>query len=169
MEEVKIKNKENRRLMPRSPFLNLDQMEKEMEEMFGSWWWRYPDRFGFGWPRRRWTMEAHEFLKPLIDIYEEKDDLVIKAEVPGIKKDEIEIKLVDHCLKIKGQKKRDHESKEGGYYWSERAFGTFERSIDIPLEIVSEKISASFCDGVLEVRLPKTGASRHKELKIDVA
>jgi len=169
MEKTKVKRKEDRRLMPRSPFSDLSQMEKEMEEMFGSGWWRYPERFGFGWPRRRWMMEAKEFLKPLIDIYEEKDDLVIKAEVPGMMKDDIEIKLIDNCLKMKGQKKRTDEREDGGYYWSERAFGTFERSIHLPREVVADKISARFCDGVLEVRLPKTEAVKRKEIKIDVA
>ena len=101
-------------------------------------------------------------------MYEEKDDVVVKAEIPGMKKENLEINLSDSHLIIKGEKKQEEEVKKKGYYYSERSYGSFMRSIDLPNEVKSEKATANFKDGVLEVRLPKTEEAKRKEVKIKV-
>lgn len=142
------------------------RFEREIERMFRSIG-RIP-RFRFGWPeelRQRWGLGA-EF--PLIEIYDEKDDIVVKAELPGMQKEELEINLADDVLTIKGEKKKEEEVKEKDYYFSERSYGSFERSVDIPKKVLPDKVKASFKDGVLEVRLQKSEPERKKEIKIKV-
>ena len=161
----KEKEKETREITPRRPLSELSGMERELERMLGGFFsrpwfgWRWPERLRFG---------DVEFREPAIEVYEEKDDVVVKAEVPGIKKEELEVNITDDLLTIKGQKKKEEEVKEKGYYYSERSFGSFERSIEIPRPVHTDKAHASFKDGVLEVRIPKTEEAKRKEVKLRV-
>jgi len=165
MSDVEVKKGKEQGLMARRPFADIRRMEKEMERFFGDGPW---GRFGFGWPRRSRLADVPESIEPVIDLYEEKGDVVVKAEIPGIEKKDLDINLSDNILTIKGEKKKEEEVKEEGYYCSERMFGSFLRSIEVPRDIVVEKVSAHFKDGVLEVRLPKTEESKRREAKIEV-
>jgi HSP20 family protein len=78
------------------------------------------------------------------------------------------VNLSDNLLTIHGEKKQEEEKKEKGYYYSERSYGSFSRSIQLPTDVQPEKVSASFKDGVLEIRLPKTEEVKRKEVKIKV-
>ena len=159
----KGKEKETREVAPWRPFSELSRMEREMERMFGDFFSR--PWFGLKLPER---LREIGFREPAIEVYEEKDDVVVKAEIPGIKKEELEVNITDDLLTIKGQKKKEEEVKEKGYYYSERSFGSFERSIEIPRPVHSDKARASFKDGVLEVRIPKTEEAKRKEVKLRV-
>lgn len=165
MSKVEVKKGEEQGLMTRRPFSDLRRMEKEMERFFEDGPW---GRFGFGRPRRSQIVSLPAFIEPVIDIYEEKGDVVVKAEIPGIEKEDLDINLSDNILTIKGEKKKEEEVKEEGYYCSERTFGSFSRSIEIPRDVVIEKVSAHFKDGVLEIRLPKTEETKRREAKIKV-
>jgi HSP20 family protein len=136
-------------------------MERMADDVFGRHW------FDFRWPERLRLREL-ELQEPAVEIAEEKDELVVKAEIPGIKKEDLEVNLSDHCLTISGEKKKEEEVKEKGYYYSERAYGSFCRSIELPTEVKSDKVSASFKNGVLEVHLPKTEEAKRKEVKVRV-
>jgi len=139
---------------------------KMVEDVFGRPWggpW-----FGLERPWRLGFLEGQETRIPALEIVEEKDDIVIKAELPGMKKEDVEVQLADNLLTIKGEKKQEEEKKEKGYYYCERSFGSFERSIEIPREVQTEKGRANFKDGVLEIRLPKTEAAKKKEIKLKV-
>jgi len=105
---------------------------------------------------------------PTVDFYEEKDDIVVKAELPGIDKNNVEVNLTDHTLTIKGEKKKEEEVKEKNYYRSERSYGSFVRALELPTNVHADKVKATFKDGVLEVRLPKTEEARKKEIKVKV-
>ncbi len=144
--------------------------QREMEEMFEEFWkrpWARP-RFGVGWPLRRRFWEDIGFQGPAVEIYEEENDVVVRAELPGLKKEEIDVNVSENLITIKGEKKSQEEKKKEGYYYSECSFGSFERSIEIPREVQMDKTRASFKDGVLEVRLPKTEEAKRKETKIKV-
>jgi HSP20 family protein len=104
----------------------------------------------------------------VVDVFEEKDDIVVKAEIPGIDKDNIEVNLSDHILTIKGQKKKEEEVKEENYYRSERSYGSFVRTLELPKEVHADKVKANFKNGVLEVRMPKTEEAKAKEIKVQV-
>jgi HSP20 family protein len=105
---------------------------------------------------------------PTLDMYEEKNDVVVKAEVPGLSKENIEITLSDSTLTIKGEKKKEEEVKEKDYYRCEREYGSFLRTVALPAEVKSDGAIANFKNGVLEIRLPKSDEARKKEVHVRV-
>ena len=92
----------------------------------------------------------------------------MKAELPGIDKENIEVNLTDHTLTIKGEKKKEEEVKEENYYRCERSYGSFLRSVELPKDVHADKVKASFKNGILEVRVPKTEEAKSKEIKVKV-
>jgi HSP20 family protein len=161
----KNKEPETKAIAPRRPLVDLARWERDMERMFDDFWGR---RMRPWWPER-WSMPAAlEISPPAVDLYEEKDEIVVKAELPGMDKDNIEVNLSDHSLTIKGEKKKEEETKEENYYKSERSYGSFVRSIELPIEVQSDKVKATFKNGVLEVRLPKSEQAKAKEIKVKV-
>ena len=92
---------------------------------------------------------------PQIDVYETETEVVVKAELPGVTKEELEVVAEDGHLRLRGQTRRDEEVKEEGYYRRERLWGQFERLVHLPAEVDEEHITAKFENGVLEVRAPK--------------
>jgi len=109
-----------------------------------------------------------EITTPTVDLYEEKDDIVVKAELPGMEKDNIEVNLSDDRLTIRGEKKKEEEIKKENYYRSERSYGSFIRTLELPTEVQADKVKANFKNGVLEIRLPKTEESKKKETKVKI-
>lgn len=172
--EIPVRQKrpetEEREVAPWRPFSAITRemanVEREMERMFEDFWRR--PWFGLNLPRRLRLWEDLGTRGPAIEVYEEKDDVVVKAELPGLKKENLEVNLSNHLLTIKGERKKEEEVKEKGYYYSERSYGSFTRTIEIPKDVQHEKVWATFKDGVLEVRLPKTEEAKRKEVKIRV-
>jgi HSP20 family protein len=105
---------------------------------------------------------------PAVDVYEEKDDVVIKAEIPGLSKEDISVQVTDSTLMIKGEKKREEEIKEQDYYCCERSFGSFTRAVDLPCEVKADQVKASFKNGVLEVHMPKTDEAKKKAITVKI-
>jgi len=103
-----------------------------------------------------------------LDVYREKDDLVVKAELPGVDKKELEISLEDDMLIIKAEKKQEKVTEDSTYYASERQFGQYTRTIALPFEIDSEKITTKFENGLLELRLPKAEETKTKRINVEV-
>lgn len=103
-----------------------------------------------------------------VDMFEEGDALVIKAEIPGMKKEEISIDFNGDAVTISGEKKTEEKTERKDYYRLERSFGSFSRKLHLPLEIQVEKATAAFKDGVLEIRMPKSDAAKKKTRKISV-
>ena len=141
-------------LTPWGPF-EFDRIRKEMDRLW--------DSFLEGRPMRR----AGEWL-PSIDVSETKSDLVIKAELPGMDSKDIDISLSNGFLTIKGEKNQEKEEKDENYHLIERSYGSFTRSVRLPREVQSDKITASFKNGVLRVTLPKSEEAKKKEIKIKV-
>src|SRR5215470_7537669 len=162
-EKAKSEAKKTRALVPRrasselSPWGDLDRM---FEDFLG----RRLRPFG----PERWWPAGMEITTPAVDLYEEKDDIVVKAELPGMEKDNIEVNLAEKRLTIKGEKKKEEEVKKEGYYRSERSYGSFVRSLELPSEVQTDKVKAAFKNGVLEIRLPKTEEAKKKETKVKV-
>jgi HSP20 family protein len=105
---------------------------------------------------------------PSLDVFEEKEDIVVKADLPGMNKDEIEVTVAGDVVTIKGEKKKEEEVKEKDYYRRERSYGSFVRSVELPSEVKSDQIKASFKDGVLEIRMPKTEEAKKKSVSIKI-
>lgn len=142
-------------------------------EEFDRWFDRLSEEFWrpfpTAWRPEHWLpFRGLAMRMPPLDVYEDRDDLVVKAELPGLKKDEIEISLTDNMVTIKGEKKREGEVKEQDYLRQERAYGTFVRAVTLPCEIKPEAVKASFKEGVLEIRLPKTEAAKKKQVTVKV-
>lgn len=159
------KVKESREIASRKPLSGLTQMEPEMERWFDDLTGRHWRRFGLpDWWRRRELIPR----QPAVEISEDKETVIVKVEIPGLKKEELQVNLSDSLLTISGERKAEQEKKEKGYYYSERSYGSFSRSIQLPAEVKSDKVSASFKDGVLEVRLPKTEQAKQRGVTIKV-
>lgn len=105
---------------------------------------------------------------PRMDVAETDKEFTITAELPGIEQKDIEISLADGVLTLKGEKKQSSEEKKEGYYHSERSFGAFCRSVALPAEVDEEKVEATYKDGILKIRLPKTESQKARAKKIEV-
>jgi HSP20 family protein len=138
----------------------------QMERMFDDFWPVRMPRFFDGW--RPMLSRAPIARTPEVDVYDEGNQIVVKAEIPGAKKEEIEVNLTDSRLTIRGEKERKEEIKEDQYYRCERSYGSFSRTIQLPSDVQSSKAQASFTDGVLEVRLPKTEEAKRKAVKLKI-
>ena len=101
-----------------------------------------------------------------MDLYEENNELVVKAELPGMEKEDIQIKFSDCQLFIKGNKKRDKGLKQENYYFSECSYGPFARVLDLPTDVQVEKARRIFKNGILEIRLPKAEEIEKETIKI---
>ena len=120
-------------------------------------------------PSRAMMGEAFSLRAPAVDLYEGEDEVVIKAEVPGMDKGDLKIDLTDSMLTISGEKKKEEDVKEETYTYSERSYGSFTRSLHLPCAVKSKKAKATFKNGILEVKFPKTeeAKKRHVSVKID--
>ena len=103
-----------------------------------------------------------------VDVVENKDDFIVKASVPGINPDDLDISYVDDTLTIKGEVKSENEVKEDQYHLRERRYGTFSRSITLPTKIKGDAIDASYQNGVITLRLPKAEDVKPKRIAIKV-
>lgn len=103
---------------------------------------------------------------PTVDIYDNDENIVIKAELPGIEKKDIVIDVKDGVLTLKGERSFDNEVKEKKYYCRERTFGKFERVFRLPAKVDPEKISADYKDGVLKIDIPKPEEQKPKQITV---
>lgn len=149
-------------IMPRA----LD-MERWFDRMVEDFWRRpFPTLLR---PERWWPAETGTMMRmPAVDVYEEKDNVVIKAEIPGLSKEDINVQVTGSTLMIKGEKKREEEVKEDDYYRCERSFGSFTRAVALPSDVKPDQVKASFKNGVLEVRLPKTEEAKKKAITVKI-
>jgi HSP20 family protein len=103
---------------------------------------------------------------PAVEVFEKEGKFVVKAELPGIKEEDMDISVVDNTLTIKGEKKTESEVKEEDYYCCECSYGSFSRSIALPSNVDAKKIAASYEDGVLGISLPKASEVKPKKISI---
>jgi HSP20 family protein len=123
--------------------------------------------FDFSWPSRDTGLFSG--WSPALDVLDEKDNLVVKVELPGLKKEEINLSLHDGVLTVSGERKNEVEKKEGETFRSERYFGKFQRSITLPAAVDSGKVNASYKDGILTVELPKAEEAKPKQIEVSVS
>ena len=103
---------------------------------------------------------------PALDLYQDEDNFTVKAEIPGMKKDDIKLSLHDGVLTLSGERRSEKAHDEKGSIRNERFFGHFERSINLPTQVDSTRVSASYEDGVLTVTLPKAEAAKPRQIEI---
>jgi HSP20 family protein len=147
-----------------APFHEMEKRFEEMEKRFEDFFRRPFSSMPFWLSRLR--MPEVEEVVPSVDIVKEGDDIVVKAELPGMKKEDIDVSLTKDTITISGEKKKEEKIEKKDYYSLERSYGSFKRSFSLPAEVRTEKASAKFKDGVLEIRIPKTEEAKKKEKKV---
>ena len=141
--------------MPRAtPFSDIDRM---FDDFFGRRWMR-----PFAWERPFAEMPT----VPSVDVIDREDEVVVRAEVPGYKKEELEISVANSSLTIKGETKTEEKEEKGDYYRCEISHGAFSRTVALPAEVDDSKAKASVKDGVLELTLPKIEKSKRHTIAI---
>ena len=123
--------------------------------------------FDFSWPSRDTGLFSG--WSPTLDMHDDKDNLTVQLELPGMKKEEIDIALHDGVLTVSGERKMERENKEGETFRSERYFGKFQRSVTLPVAVDSGKVKASYKDGILTIDLPKTEEAKPKHIAVSVS
>jgi len=134
----------------------LTVLEQEMEHFMDKFFGRHPIR----------VLSEVMVPSPDLEMFDKKDEIVVKAEVPGLDKPDIQVSVDGDLLTIKGEKKKEKETKEEDYYFCERAYGAFSRSLRLPVEVKADKITANLNNGVLEVHLPKAEEAKGKQIPV---
>jgi HSP20 family protein len=114
---------------------------------------------------------ASQFLSgwtPALDVFEDKDNVYVRAELPGMKKEEVDVSLHDGSLSIAGERKSEEKFKDAEVYRSERFVGRFQRTVTLPSTVAADKIKAQYKDGLLTVTLPKTEEAKPKHIDVQV-
>ncbi len=138
--------------LERSMLSTLNEMERMFEETV------HRPFFGLNWRPFQTLLGAGTYgdFSPVVDIFDEGDHIVVKSELPGLTKNDINVEMIGNTLCISGEKKSEEEVNKAGYFRAERSFGQFRRNLTLPEGIDYGKIKASFKDGVLDVRIPKS-------------
>jgi HSP20 family protein len=136
------------------PFRELSSLQTEMNRLFNA---AFDTPTGNG-GARRWT--------PAMDLVEGEDHFVLRADLPGMTQADVNIELEDNVLTVSGERKAEHESKGEGFYRVERSFGSFSRALTLPKGVDPEGVTASFTNGVLEVRVPKPEQRKPRKIAI---
>ena len=138
-----------------------------MERLFGSFYpqgWLHP--FQRKWPA--WgEMDALGGTIPSADLIERDDEIIVKAELPGVDKKDLDVSVTKNTVSIKGTTSHEEKEEKGDYYHSEISRGEYARTLALPAEIVEEKVKATFKNGILEHKLPKLKQSKRKTVKVD--
>ena len=146
------------------PFESLRREVDRIFEDFDQGFWRFPSRSLFD-IEPFWRRGA---MAPAVDIVEREKDYQFTAELPGLAEKDIEVKVTDDTLMIKGEKKKEKEEEQKDYYLSERRYGSFQRRFELPHAVDGDKIEASFKNGVLTFTLPKKPEAVRAERKIAI-
>jgi HSP20 family protein len=150
---------------PLAPRWPLTALERELDRLFDDFRRSF---FPRGWGPEATILSEVGLSLPAIDVFEKDDMLVVKADIPGMSKDDLEIELTESVLTIRGEKRREEEHKEHDYYRSERAFGRFSRTVELPPGLKTAEAKATFKDGVLEICAPRTEEAKHRRVKVKV-
>jgi HSP20 family protein len=165
MSEKKGESKGLRRAETSHGLTPFEEMERLFEGFFPPRWMR---GWHGGWPS--WSaLEAPPFegRTPRVDVIDRDEEIVVRAELPGMKKDDLDVSLAEDMLTIKAASKEESEEEEGGYHRREISRGEFTRSIRLPANVDAEKVKAKFADGILELNLPKVAPSTRHSIKVD--
>lgn len=142
-----------------TPIRGMTGFQDEMNRLFNEFFASSPDQGETG--ALLWN--------PLVDIAETKDDIIVKAEIPGMKKDDIKVVIQDNVLTLKGEKQEEKQEKDKTYHRVERSYGSFERSFSLPVSVQVDQVKADYKEGVLTINLPKAEEAKPKEVSVNVS
>jgi HSP20 family protein len=144
-----------------SPFQLMRRMQEDMDRVFGSF-------LGQPWGGEGDGPQALTAWSPNVDVYETDNEIVVKADVPGVEPEDLEVTCTEDSLVIRGETRREEDREEGGWRRVERRYGRFERVIPLPPGTRPDDARASFRNGVLELRIPKTEEARQRARRIPI-
>ena len=143
-----------------SPFEGMDRLF----ERFLPHGWLLPLRAGMpGWGE----LMPFEVRTPRVDLIDRESELLVRAEIPGVKKDDLDVSVSDDNVTIRGEVKHETAEEEGEYYHREMTYGSFYRTIALPAGVDTEKCKVTFKDGILEMKLPKLEAAKRRKIEIE--
>ena len=137
------------------PFRDMLSLRADMDRLFNSLFGRSPE-------------EREGFWAPVVDIEEDNESIMVKAEIPGMKKDDIKVSVQGNMLTITGERKQESEIKDKTYHRVERSYGKFSRTISLPTDVETDKVKASYKDGILNITLPKPEAVKPKHVDVEI-
>jgi len=143
-----------------SPVDRLARLRDEMDRLFD---------LNFPWLGTSATTGLFGGWTPALDVYQDKDNVYVRCELPGMKREEIDISLHDGMLSISGERKREEEFKEGESFRSERYFGRFHRAVTLPTGVNATKVHAAYKDGILTITCPKSEEAKPKHIEVSVS
>jgi HSP20 family protein len=143
-----------------TPFEEMDRM---MEQAFSRGWMRPWER---GWSQWH-PLAAPEAQVPRVDVIDRDEDVVIRAELPGVKKEDLDISMTDDRVTIRATTSREEAEEKGDYYRKELSRGLFSRTVSLPGAVQGDKSKATFKDGVMELVLPKVKPTKRQRIKVD--
>lgn len=141
-------------LMRWDPFRELDVLRSEWEDFFRRMW---PTR----WEEETW-------LRPAVEVSETDDEVIVKAEVPGLDKRDLKLTVTDDTLVIRGETREEKEDKKRNFFRREIRYGAIYREVPLPADVMPEKAKARLRKGILEVRIPKAETQKAKEIEVEV-
>jgi HSP20 family protein len=144
-----------------SPFREFTDLKREMDSLFDEFFRRraVPSRLA------KPSLASGLYFPP-VDIYERADEIVVKAGIPGVNKEDIEVTFRENTLTIKGERGRDTDVREEDYHFSEQQYGSFSRSITFPEGLDPEGMKASYKDGILEIVIPKSKKKEPRQIEV---
>lgn len=140
------------------PWTDLLSLQEEMNRLFES---------SMGTPQQSSGLLSSDFV-PAVDVLRNKESIIVRADLPGMSKDNLDVTVLNNRLFIRGEKKRETETDEKNAHRLERFFGSFERVIELPAQVNPEAIKASFKDGVLEVTAPLREEAKPRQISLEV-
>lgn len=147
-----------------SPFSFMRSFSEQMERLFEDFGLGSSFSRGFG----RLSSIQDSLWTPQVEVFERGNQLVVRADLPGLTKDDIDVKITDDAIVLQGERKQESEEKEEGYYRSERSYGSFYRSIPLPEGINADEANATFHNGVLEITMPAPAQAEKHGRRLEV-
>lgn len=157
------KDQELQRAAPAHALSTFDEMDRLFDSFMRHGWMR-PWRFE--WPSFP-DMAALESKMPKVDVVDRENEIVVRAEVPGVEKKDLDVSVGDNTVTIKGSTRHEEKEEKGDYYRHEISSGSFSRTVALPAEVDGSRAKANFQDGMLELTLPKMEKSRRHSVKLD--
>ncbi len=140
-----------------------EEMERWYENLFPRGWLR---PFPTDWPSLRSASFVHRI--PAVDMLDRENDVIVRAEVPGVRKEDLKISVSDSTLTIKGHTEHEEEEKREDYYCHELSYGDFSRTLELPAEVDGSKAEAKMKDGMLEIQIPKLEHAKRREVSVEI-
>lgn len=162
-EEKKESKQELQKAEPKRALSPFEEMDRLFEDYFSRGWMR---PFRWEWPSLGEMAKPFEGKMPKVDVIERDDEVVVKAELPGVEKKDLDVSVTENSVTIKGTTSHEAKEEKGDYYRCEISRGAYARTVALPSYVDADKAKASFKDGVLELKLPKVEKSKRRTVEV---